>query len=102
MVEDSSTQSVEQLLLLVDELRSTIIVLHERVAALEAENERLRQQLGGGPGSPSKPPTPPKLRDLPHFVKPNRPVREKKDKKQRRQRDQGAARRLSTPTRTQT
>lgn len=89
--------TIEQLLAIIHALQEEVRLLRERVAELEAENERLRKQ------APPPPPAP-KLSDLPHFVKPNRASRteaekQREGKKQRRKRDRGYSRPTSVPTR---
>lgn len=104
--EHPTVETIEQLVELVADLQQQNATLQQRVAELEAENERLRHGLGGPPASSAATAKPPRLSDLPHFVKPNKRAKEKgegnqakPDKKRRRQRDRGYARPVQPPTR---
>lgn len=80
-----------------EQLLAAVAQLQERVAALEAENAELREQLN------RQGPKPPPLSDLPHFVKPNKAKKATQERKGRRQRDRGYSRPLDPqPARTKT
>lgn len=107
--EHPTVEAFEQLVELVADLQQQNAALQQRVAQLEAENERLRSSLGGPPASSAAAVKPPRLSDLPHFVKPNKRAKQagqgehgspdKPDKQRRRQRDRGYARPVQPPTR---
>lgn len=89
---DLGSLSREELVALVLELAPVVPVLQERVAALEEENRRLREQLNGGSGTAGG------QREPPAFVKANRPARTEKPRKQR---EHPACRRREEPTQVQ-